>query len=166
MCLRPALRPRRDQRYRNKAIAATRHGPTHSVPRGLSTRGNFGALSHGISTRCLRFAVRISPPHARLASGCGLGSTRRDWLPAGFLRKVSEMLLTSLPPFPSFLAQTLSPLCAVKKKSRRSSVGETPTRHRSLQPVAIGAAVEVTKLPKPSMERVALGDSASSQAVT
>src|SRR5271170_4273640 len=24
-----------------------RHGPTHSVPRGLSTRGNFGAQSHG-----------------------------------------------------------------------------------------------------------------------
>ena len=36
----------------------------------------------------------------------------------------------------------------------------------SLQPVAIGAAVEVTILPKPSMERVALGDSASKQAVT
>jgi hypothetical protein len=109
MCLRPALRPRRDQHYRDKAIAASRHGPTHSVPRGLSTRGNFGAPSHGISTRCLRFAVRISPPHARLASGCGPSSTRRDWLPAGFLRKVSEMFLTSLPPFPSFLAQTLTP---------------------------------------------------------
>ena len=55
-----------------------RHGPTHSVPRGLSTRGNFGAQSHGMGTRCLRFAVRITPPHARLASGCGPRSTRRD----------------------------------------------------------------------------------------
>jgi hypothetical protein len=110
MCLRPALRPRRARPFRDKAIAVGRHGPTHSVRRGLSTRGNFGAPSHGISTRCLRFAVRISPPHARLASGCGPGSTRRDWLPAGFLRKVSMMLLTSLPPFPSFLAQTLTPL--------------------------------------------------------
>ena len=45
-------------------------------------------------------------------------------------------------------------------------MGAIPTRHRSLQPVAIGAAVEVTILPKPSMERVALGDSASRQAVT
>ena len=35
-----------------------------------------------------------------------------------------------------------------------------------LQPVAIGAAVEVTRPPEPSMERVALGDSASKQAVT
>ena len=41
-----------------------------------------------------------------------------------------------------------------------------PPGNWSLQPVAIGAAVEVTKLPKPSMERVALGDSASRQAVT
>src|SRR5580700_8244903 len=57
----------------------------------------------------------------------------------------------------------LTPLCAVKR--RRSSVGAIPTRHRSLQPVAIGAAVEVTPLPKPSMERVASGDSASRQAV-
>ena len=110
MCLRPALGPRRARHYRDKAIAASRHGPTRMLLRGLSTRGNFGARSHGISTRCLRFAVRITPPHARLASGCGPGSTRRDWLPAGFLRKVSVMLLTSLPPFPSFLAQSMTPI--------------------------------------------------------
>ena len=35
-----------------------------------------------------------------------------------------------------------------------------------LHPVAIEAAVKVTKPLKPSMERVALGDSASVQAVT
>ena len=54
--------------------------------------------------------------------------------------------------------------CAVQ--SRVSSVGANPTRQLSFQPVAIGAAVEVTKLLKPSVERVALGDSASAQAVT
>ena len=107
MCLRPALRPRRDPHY--QALAVGGHGPTHIVPRGLSTRGYFGAQSHGIGTRCLRFAVRLTPPHARLASGCGPRSTRRDWIPAGFQRKVSEMLLTSLPPSPSFLAQTMTP---------------------------------------------------------
>ena len=32
-------------------------------------------------------------------------------------------------------------------------MGVIPTRHLSLQPVAIGAAVEVTILPKPLMER-------------
>jgi hypothetical protein len=54
--------------------------------------------------------------------------------------------------------------CAVK--SRASSVGAIPTRQLSLQPVAIGAAVEVTKQSKPSVQRVAIGDSASMQAVT
>jgi hypothetical protein len=68
LCLRPALGPRRDQRY--QALTVGRHGPTRIQLRGLSTRGNFGARSHGIGTRCLRFAVRITPPHARLASGC------------------------------------------------------------------------------------------------
>ena len=47
----------------------------------------------------------------------------------------------------------MSPLCVVKRLS--FSVGAIPTRQRSLRPVAIGAAVEVTKPPKPSMERVA-----------
>src|SRR6267378_1460680 len=68
MCLRPALGPRRDRRY--QALTVVRHGPTHIQPRGLSTKGTFGARSHGISTGCLRFAVRLTPPHARLASGC------------------------------------------------------------------------------------------------
>ena len=55
--------------------------------------------------------------------------------------------------------------CAVKR--RGSSAGVTPARQlKSLQPVAIGAAVEATKPPKPSMQRVASGDSASRQAVT
>jgi len=53
-----------------QAITVVRHGPTRIQLRGLSTRGNFGARSHGIGTRYLRFAVRITPPHARLASGC------------------------------------------------------------------------------------------------
>jgi len=49
------------------------------------------------------------------------------------------------------VAPTLPPLmqCAVKR--RVLSVGETPTRQLLLQPVAIGAAVEVTKRSKPLM---------------
>ena len=79
-----------------------RRGPTYIQPRRLSTSRNFGARSHGIGTRCLRFAVRLTPPHARLASGCLPGSTRRDWLPAGFLRKVSVMFHIAFP-FPTLL---------------------------------------------------------------
>ena len=43
---------------------------------------------------------------------------------------------------------------------------QIPPGNWSLQPVAIGAAVEVTKPSEPSMERIALGDSASKQGVT
>ena len=44
----------------------------------------------------------------------------------------------------------------VRRERRGSSAGATPARQlSSLQPVAIGAAVEATKPPKPSMQRVA-----------
>ena len=43
----------------------------------------------------------------------------------------------------------------VRRERRRSSVGASPTWQLLLQPVAIGAVVEVTIRPKPSMERVA-----------
>jgi hypothetical protein len=107
VCLRPVLRPRRDRPY--QAAAVGRRGPTRIVRRGLSTRGNFGAPSHGIGTGCLRFARWVTRT----------GRKTRFWLlarlyqagfgPAGFRRKVSVMSLTSVPPFPSFLAQTMSP---------------------------------------------------------
>ena len=38
--------------------------------RGLQTKGNFGAQSHGFSTHCLRFVRWVTPQDARLASGC------------------------------------------------------------------------------------------------
>ena len=55
-------------------------------------------------------------------------------------------------------------MCAVQR--RRCSVGATPTRQLSFQPVAIGAAVEATILSKHRMERAAWGGPASQQAVT
>ena len=42
--------------------------------------------------------------------------------------------------------------CAVER--RDSPVGGNPTRQVSLRPVAIGAVVEETKRPKPSVQRV------------
>jgi hypothetical protein len=65
-------------------------GPMHARPlrrldaapacvyNGGSRKEYFEAQSHGIGTRCLRFAVRITPPHARLASGCWPSSAGRD----------------------------------------------------------------------------------------
>src|SRR6516164_2419872 len=49
----------------------------------------------------------------------------------------------------------LTPLCAVKGVDLQWV--QFPPGKRSLQPVAIGAAVEVTILPKPSMQRVLEG---------
>jgi hypothetical protein len=99
--------PGRTERTRPLRCVGT--APAHSTTKA-PTRGNFGAQSHGFGTRCPRFAVRLSPPHAGRASGCWPGSSGRDWLPAGFLRKVSEMQPTSLPPFPSFLGAGNGPL--------------------------------------------------------
>ena len=70
-----------------QAITVGRHGPTRIQLRGLSTRGNFGARSHGIGTRCLRFAVRLTPPHARLASGCWPALPGGIGYPQGFYER-------------------------------------------------------------------------------
>src|SRR4051794_38583786 len=43
---------------------------------------------------------RLPAHHARLASGCWPGSAGRDWLPAGFRRKVSHLWRS---PFPELL---------------------------------------------------------------
>ena len=57
---------------------------------------DFGARSHGLHAGCLRFIGPVTRIDARLASGCGPGSTRWDWLPTGFRRKVSDLLLLHL----------------------------------------------------------------------
>jgi hypothetical protein len=41
-------------------------------------RRYFEAQSHGLGTGCLRFAVGVTSPHARLASGCLPSSAGRD----------------------------------------------------------------------------------------
>jgi hypothetical protein len=46
--------------------------------------------------------------------------------------------------------QSLSGSSVRREKARSLSGSLTPTRQLSLQPVAIGAVVEVTKRPKPS----------------
>jgi hypothetical protein len=57
----------------------------------------FGAQSHGLHTRCLRFAAFLPPKklygHARLACGWWPASTARDWIPAGSRCEVSATLV-------------------------------------------------------------------------
>jgi len=54
----------------------------------------------------------------------------------------------------------------VRRERRWSTAGQTRPGTGSLHPVAIRAVVEVTKLLEPLVQRVALGDVASLQAVT
>ena len=54
----------------------------------------------------------------------------------------------------------------VRRERRAFSAGAIPARQLSFQPVAIGAAMEVTISSKPSMEKGRYGGSASWQAVT
>ena len=61
-------------------------------------------------------------------------------------------------------APPLDSTCAVKRLE--FPAGESPARQGSLQPEAVGAAVEVTKLSKPSMVKGRFSGSANRQAVT
>jgi hypothetical protein len=77
--------------------------PPHPLRRRLAARTLISGLNRTAST----LAVYASPgglpaQDARLASGCWPSSTRRDWIPAGFQRKVFKLLPASRPPFPSF----------------------------------------------------------------
>ncbi len=56
----------------------------------------FGARSRGLSAPCLRFATSVALGHARLGSGWWPALARRDWLPAGSLREVSDYVIVFL----------------------------------------------------------------------
>jgi hypothetical protein len=81
--LRPVLGPRSDRRTPSPCGAAA--WPPLVSTTVAPTIEDFGARSHGIGTRCLRFAVEVARHHARLASGCWLGSAGRD----SFTRRVA-----------------------------------------------------------------------------
>jgi hypothetical protein len=93
----------------HQAVTVQRRGPRISVRRGLPTRGNFGAQSQGRKARCLRFVRPVARRDARLASGRWPSATGREWIPAG----LQQRFRISSPPYPSFVAQTLSPYPAL-----------------------------------------------------
>ena len=82
-----------------QAIAAPRHGPRLCQQRWLPRAEDFGARSHGIGTRCLRFAMEVARHHARLASGCWPSFAGRDSLTRRVAMK--GFRVQSLPPFSS-----------------------------------------------------------------
>ena len=94
------------------------------------TRGNFGAQSHGFDTGCLRFVRCLTTRDARLASGRWPSSTGWDWLPTGFLRKVSDHSSSSpklswRKPCPPFLPK------ANRRTSSRSPASRSSDRNAS-----------------------------------
>ena len=96
MSLRLFLDPGRTEV--RQAIARTRHGPRLCQQRWLPRAEDFGARSHGIGTRCLRFAMEVARHHARLASGCWPSFAGRDSLTRrvamkGFRVRVSSPFL-------------------------------------------------------------------------
>ena len=75
---------------------------------------NFGALSHGLPTRCVRFAAAVTRHHATLAAGWWLALAGWDFHPLGFT--------TSFPPSrfpgcPGFAWRTQTWWMAVRRQS-------------------------------------------------
>ena len=121
VCLCRVLRPRRDRTH--QAVAVCRRGP-----RSAKTEGSPRVGLSGLSSTAWALAVYASQGglphrHARLASGCGPGSTGWDWLPTGLLRKVSAMYSLHPSSFPKFAWRNGANRCLV-----RTVVSLTPFR--------------------------------------
>src|SRR5208282_225383 len=133
------LRPRCDQaRWWVQVSLMPGAAPATDQDEG-SRQGNFGAQSHSVGSRCLRFAVTVTRPHARLASRL-LARLCRTGL---VTRRVSTKGFTLLDdsPFPSFVAQgqirlwgRIHPWSQIRCRARHASYETatlTPTRRRA-----------------------------------
>ena len=88
-CLCPALRPRPNRRSLASLTVSSMLPPP--FPRqGLQRFLNFGALSRGFGTCCLRFKNGVATTHAKLASGWLARLYREGVEPSGSLQKVSD----------------------------------------------------------------------------
>jgi hypothetical protein len=128
LCLCPALRPRPNRRSLT-SLTVSSVLPPRFPRRRLQRLMNFGALSRGFGTRCLRFKNGVATVPARLASGWLASLCREGVEPSGSLQKVSD--------HPSSfsglcLAQgkfhrgpSLASLHSITSSARASSTGET-----------------------------------------
>ena len=151
MCICPVLRPRQDRLVRTyNGIGAAPVLATTKAPREFRVfRGSIARPLHSLST------LRPGDCSVRTQDSlpAAVRSTGRDWLPAGFQRKVSELLLTSHPPFPSLPdAMPTAPLppvrvATLRRKVRRSTKlirpsGENP-RSATHDRTCVGVAAAV-----------------------
>src|SRR5215813_3577146 len=89
LCLCPALRPRPNRRSL-ASLTVSSMLPPHFPRRRLQRLMNFGALSRGFGTCCLRFTNGVVTIHAKLASGWLAHLYREGVEPSGSLQKVSD----------------------------------------------------------------------------
>ena len=89
LCLCPALRPRPNRRSL-ASLTVSSMLPPHFPRRRLQRLMNFGALSRGLGTCCLRFTNGVATIHAKLASGWLAHLYREGVEPSGSLQKVSD----------------------------------------------------------------------------
>src|SRR6516225_2474552 len=99
---------RRRQGRWHQTPTVPRRGPGSSNGKGSCER-TFDAQEHGFRTRCLRFAVRVTPRHARLASGRWSGATGRAFHPQGSAERFLICFLHLILPSQAFLAQSMWP---------------------------------------------------------
>jgi hypothetical protein len=95
LCLCPALRPRPNRRSL-ASLTVSSMLPPRFPRQELQRLMNFGALSRGFSTCCLRFKTGVATTPARLASGWLARLYREGVEPSGSLQKVSDRSLILL----------------------------------------------------------------------
>jgi hypothetical protein len=95
LCLCPVLRPRPNRRSLAYLTVSSMLPPLFRRRR-LQRLMNFGALSRGFSTCCLRFKSDVATTHAKLASGRLARLCREGVEPSGSLQKVSDHILVPL----------------------------------------------------------------------
>src|SRR6266540_2239969 len=95
LCLCPALRPRPNRRSL-ASLTVSSMLPPRFPRQELQRLMNFGALSRGFGTCCLRFKTGVATTPARLASGWLARLYREGVEPSGTLQKVSDRSLILL----------------------------------------------------------------------
>ena len=85
----PALRPRPNRRSL-ASLTVSSMLPPRFPRQELQRLMNFGALSRGFGTCCLRFKNGVATTHAKLASGWLARLYREGVKPSGSLQKVSD----------------------------------------------------------------------------
>ena len=131
LCLCPALRPRPNRRSLAYPTVSSML-PPRFPQRRLQRLMNFGALSRGFGTCCLRFKNGVATTHAKLASGWLARLYREGVEPSGSLQKVSDHPSSfsglGLAQGKFHLHSLAQPFYSITSSARASRVAGTPRR--------------------------------------